>query len=166
MAYSQRNIATTEGYKFGDIFDKFEILGISSYLSQTGHVSERREFDESFVIDVPLGTFTIVPVPNWSEVGHGTLDPEFIDTSDPDALQSFRVSNGPWAAGDMRVSVTTVNPIDRSGDPPYQSAEIRVLMRLLDDNENDSWFGFLGYTLIFLGQAPVQLKFTGIHADR
>jgi hypothetical protein len=158
MSYSQRFIATPAGNKFGDIFDKFQILGISSYLSQTGNLNnERREFDESFVIEVPVGTFAIVPVPNWSELGHGTLDPEYLDTRDPNSTQSFLVTNGPWAEGDVRVSVSIVNPIDHTQDPPVQTAVIRVLMRLIDNSENDPWFGFVGYTLIFLGRSPIEV---------
>ncbi len=76
MATGKRLIATSTGSKPGDIFRPLEILGISSYLTQTGNQPNGNQyFDETIIIDVPLGTYTIVPVPNWWELGHGTSIP-------------------------------------------------------------------------------------------
>ncbi len=66
------------------------------------------------------------------------------------------VTDRPWALGDVRVSVFTVNPVDHSQDVPVQTAEVHVLATLIDYNSDDPWFGFVGFTLLFLGRGPLQ----------
>jgi hypothetical protein len=57
----------------------------------------------------------------------------------------------------IHVAVVDINAPDFSQNPPTQTAQVNVNMRLIDRNGDDPWFGIVGYTLMFLGQAPADI---------
>jgi hypothetical protein len=154
MATSDRRIETPTGSKFGAIFSAMDILGVSSHLTQTDHQPNGvNGYLETVNISVPVGTVVIVPVPNFWMLGYGRLKPDLLDTADDNQSVQWNSADHNWGIGRVHVSVVDVNAIDNSTSPPSQNATLNIMMRLHDDNGDDGWWGMVGYTLVYLGQA-------------
>lgn len=159
MVTSDRQIESPVGARVGKIFEKLEVLGISSHLTQSlNQANGVNQYEETVNIDVPIGTLAVVPMPNLWMLGHGRLRPDRIDPLDENQQIQWDAADRPWALGKVHVSVVDINSPDFSQDPPRQTAQIIVYMRLIDKNGDDPWFGLVGYTLMFLGQAPADLR--------
>ena len=155
MATSERKIETPFGPRVGNIFDRLELLGVASFLTQSGNQSNAQlVYDETKVIDVPVGTMVVVPSPNLWVLGYGGLQPEFVDPLNDNQSVSWGSEDHNWGMGWFQISVVDVNAVDTTQSPPKQTAQLRISMILRDDNGDDSWFGVAGYTLLFLGRAP------------
>jgi hypothetical protein len=154
MATQERKIETPVGPKVGSIFEALEILGVGSYVTQSGPQPNARQFFEETVnIEVPVGTFAIIPTPNLWSLGHGSLHPAMLDPLNDNSSASWDSEDHNWGLGWFAVSVVDVNAPDLTQNPPKQTAQIRVKMYLSDDNADDSWFGIAGYSCLFLGRS-------------
>ncbi|SEI58644.1 hypothetical protein SAMN04244579_01261 [Azotobacter beijerinckii] len=154
MSTAERYIETPVGSKVGHIWGRLQILGISSYLTQRAN-APRDDLDHSELrtIAVPVGTVAVVPMPNLWFLGHGELEPANIDPLDENGSVTWHSNDRPWGLGWVHVSVIDVNEPDYSAVPPTQSAQLRIKLHLCDLNADDSLFGAVGYTLLFLGRA-------------
>ena len=156
MATSERMIETPVGTKVGKIWEKLEILGISSFLTQTQNQPNDQglRWLEFVDIDVPVGTLAVVPAMNFWFLGHGRLDPDLIDPLAENQHVTWNSADRPWGLGWVHVSVVDVNAPDQSMNPPHQTAQLQIEMHLCDYNMDDGWFGVVGYTLVCLGVPP------------
>jgi hypothetical protein len=162
MATYERQIETPVGVKVGRIFEALEVLGIASYFTQSGNRSNaERAYEEIVNIEVPVGTYVVVPAPNLWWLGHGSLQPEMSDPLNDMPDVSWETEDHNWGAGRVEVDVLDLSAPDFTQNPPKQTARLYVRMYLADDNADDSWFGAAGYCLLFLGQAPRPPRPTG-----
>jgi hypothetical protein len=162
MATHERQIETPVGPQVGKIFATFEILGIASFLTQSGNQSNAHKIYEELVnIEVPVGTQVVVPSPNLWSLGYGNTEPEMLDPLDDNQSASWHSEDHNWGLGWFQISAVDLNAPDFSQNPPKQTAQLRIAMVLSDDNGDDSWFGIAGYTLLFLGHAPRPPRPTG-----
>jgi hypothetical protein len=153
MPTGPRPIQTASGPAAGSIFAKMEILGIASYLTQTGNrPNAQKQWEEIVGIAVPVGTQAIVASQDQWALGFGALT-SLLDPFDPSVNPSWNSEDHNWGLGRASMRILEVAPPDFSVSPPKQTARIVVRMNLLDHNGDDSWFGVLGYTLTFLGFA-------------
>ena len=154
MPTGPRNIQTPTGPIIGSIFGKMEILGISSFLTQTGNLpNHHTQWEEIIDISVPVGTQAIVACQDYWALGYGKLSSN-VDPLDPNINPQWHSEDHNWGLGRASVAIADINAPDFSVNPPKQTARINVRMNLLDKNGDDSWFGILGYNLTFLGLAP------------
>ena len=154
MSTSERYIETPVGSKVGHIWGPLQILGISSYLTQRGTAPhDDLDYDELRTINVPVGTVAVVPMPNLWFLGHGELDPGMIDPLDENGFLTWHPKDRPWGLGWVHVSVVDVNEPDYTASPPAQTAQLRIKLHLCDVNADDSLFGAVGYTLMYLGRS-------------
>ena len=163
MPTSERIIETPSGPVIGTINERLEVLGVSSYLTQTGNLSNARsQFREFFdITNVPIGTITITSsVDKWA-IGYGSLDPELLDELDPNANPQWRATDHNIGLARVQVSVTDINSPNLNQNPPRQSARVVVSLNLLDGNGDDDWFGIVGYTLTFLGRSVPRAVIVG-----
>jgi len=155
MSTQERLIETPVGSKLGKIFEHLEVLGIGSFITQSGNLPNAKNlFTEAVDVEVPVGTVAVIPSPNLWLLGHGNLQPEFMDPLDENQHQLWNPDDHHWGAGAFQVSVIGVNAPDFSQNPPKQTAHLHVNMLLSDINGDDSWFGIAGYTLIYIGKPP------------
>jgi hypothetical protein len=146
-------IQTPTGPAAGTIFAKMEILGIASFLTQTGNrPNAQKQWGETVGISVPVGTQAIVVSPDLWALAFGGLT-SLLDPFDPSVNPSWNTEDHNWGLGRASVGILEITPPDFSVSPPKQTAQIVIRMNLLDQNGDDSWFGLLGYTLTFLGVA-------------
>lgn len=165
MATSERQIETPAGPRIGSIFGKLEILGIASYATDTlNQAHGKTDYEEHVTIDVPVGTIAIVPSPNLWWLGHGRMRDQ-VDTLNDQTIW-WDSADRPWGFGRVHVSVVDINAPDTEQDPPKQTAQLRIVMRLVDYNGDDPWFGLVGYTLMFLGQAAARREPTEARLER
>ena len=151
MATGPRPIETPTGPATGSIFTKMDVLGISSYLTQTGNrPNARKQWGETVDISVPVGTQTIVVSQDYWALGFGALS-SLLDPFDPTVNPSWNSADHNVGVGRVSVQIVDVSPPDFSVSPWKQTARVSVRMNLLDHNGDDSWFGLVGYTLTFLG---------------
>ena len=155
MATAERKIESPAGPKVGKIFEALEILGVASYLTQSGNQpnAEHGGYGEIVDIEVPVGTYVVVPSPNLWYLAHGQLQPELLDPLNENQNGNWVPEDHNWGTGWVQVSIVDLNAPDFTQVPPKQTARLYVRMLLSDDNADDSWFGAVGYTLLFLGQA-------------
>jgi len=155
MATQERLIETPTGTKLGKIFDNLEVLGMGSFVTQSGNQSSAHQlFQENVHIEVPVGTIVVIPAPNLWLLGYGSLQPEVLDPLDDNQNQLWHSADHHWGAGVFQVSVVGLNAPDFSQNPPKQTAHLHVNMLLSDHNGDDSWFGVAGYNLLYLGKPP------------
>lgn len=159
MATSDRRIETPVGSKVGKLFEKLEILGISSLLTQSlNQPNGLAPYEQTINIDVPVGTSAIVPMVNLWLLGHGRLRPDQLDPLDDNQHIEWDATDRPWALGKIQVSVVDIDAPDLARNPPTQSARLKVYMRLIDYNGDDPWFGLAGFTLMFLGRISARSR--------
>lgn len=154
MPTGPREIETPTGPAVGNLFGKMEILGISSFLTQTGNQpNHRRQWGEIIDIPVPVGTHAIVVSQDYWALGFGSLS-SVLDPLDPNSSPSWNSTDHNLGVGRASATVLDINAADLTAIPPKQTAQIGVRMSLLDKNGDDRWFGLLGFTTTFLGLAP------------
>ena len=168
MPTGPRPIETPTGPATGSIFARMEILGISSFLTQTGNrPNAQNQWEEIVDISVPVGTQAIVASQDKWALAFGSLS-SLLDPLDPNVNPAWNSEDHNWGVGRASVDILDVNAPDFTVTPAKQTARISVRMNLLDDNGDDSWFGLLGYTLTFLGFAQRRgiLETSVTEADR
>jgi hypothetical protein len=153
MSTVPRNIPTPFGPKKEAVWENLQILGISSYMTQTGNQPNDYDLQWKELVDisVPVGTLVIVPTTNFWFLAHGSLSPEFLDPLDDNSFSDWNASDHYWGLGWVEVVTNEVYEADFTVQPPQQSAQLKVVMHLCDHNLDDSWVGVAGYTLMFLG---------------
>lgn len=157
MPTNERFIETPFGPVVGTISERLEVLGISSYLTQTGNRPNARSQWEEIVdiSNVPVGTITIMTsIDKWI-LGYGELDPELLDPLNPNVNPGWNGVDHHIGLGRVQVTVVDINSPDLSQSPPRQSARIVIKLNFLDYNGDDRWFGMVGFSLIFLGRTPL-----------
>jgi len=165
MPTSPRLIETPTGPVIGSVFAKMEVLGVSSFLTQTGNQpNDQRQWTEFVNISVPIGTHCIVASQDFWFLAFGSLSSN-LDPLDPNSNPSWNSEDHHWGVGRASVKILDVNAPDFTVNPPTQTAKIDVAMNLLDENGDDSWFGMLGYTLTFLGFAGRIVLETAVGAE-
>jgi len=162
MPTGARNIETPTGPAVGSIHGRMEILGIASFLTQTGNQpNDQRQWEEIIDIAVPVGTHAIVVSQDYWVLAFGSLT-ENVDPLDPNQNPGWNTEDHNMGLGRASVAITDVNAPDFTASPPTQTARILVRMNLLDENGDDSWVGLVGYTLTFLGVAQRNVILTAI----
>ena len=157
MPTNERLIETPSGPIVGTITERLEILGISSYLTQTGNrPNARSQWEEVVNINnVPVGTITIITSIDKWVLAYGSLDPELLDPLNENVNPQWNGVDHHIGMGRVQVTVVDINSADFSQSPPRQSAQIRIKFNLLDNNGDDRWFGMVGFSLTFLGRTPL-----------
>ena len=165
MPTSPRFIQTPTGPAIGSIFAKMEVLGVSSFLTQTGNQpNDQRQFEEIVNISVPIATHCIVASQDFWALAFGSLSSN-LDPLDENSNPQWNSEDHNWGLGRASVKIQDVNAPDFTVNPPKQTAQISVRLNLLDENGDDSWFGILGYTLTFFGFAGRMLQETAVAAE-
>lgn len=147
-----RDLQTPIGNKPGDQFGGFEIIGISSKTSTTGNLNDARtQFNEKLTINVPVGTYIIIPTVRGWLTGFGTITPSDLSNIN-DLNGSMR-----WSSDDHHLGIQSFNIyVDHISAPDTtantQTAVIGFSGILSDYNSDDKWFGIINYDLIFLGK--------------
>jgi hypothetical protein len=163
MSTKPRNIMTPFGPQVGMVWESLQILGISSFLTQTLNQPNdfNLEWQEIVDIAVPVGTLVVVPTVNFLMLAHGTISPPEIDPLDDNQTFFWNSADHNWGLGWAQVRSSEVFEPDFSVSPPTQRGQLEVIMHLSDYNEDDPWFGMVGYTLTFLGQVPTPVQQRG-----
>ena len=144
-----------------DLFEQLQVLGIASRVTSSLNQSGGGDpflYEELVEIEVPVGTQVILPAVNGWTMGYGKID--------PDTLEGH-VNQGTWRPADHHfgfsavfVQIQDIDAPDMGADPPSQTATLRIVVRLSDDNADDRWFGTVFYGLLFLGrvESPVGVR--------
>jgi hypothetical protein len=171
MPTNESIIETPLGTRVGTINEKLEVLGIAAYTTQTGNQpDEQTQWYERVEINVPVGTMAIVASIDYWMLGYGSFTPELHTIEDTtDETGVWHTADHHFGVGRISVFAADINTPDLTKNPATQTASIHVGMNLFDDNFDDSWFGLVRYTLLFLGQASRKIvlpKVTGEHKSR
>ena len=155
-ATQNREVQTPEGAVDGDLFQEMDVLGLSSRVTCTG----KREnginpFNESITINVPPGTQAIMASMRGWGMGYGDLEPVAGDERSDCNGGIRKAVDHHFGDAFANVWVEDIDAMDTSTTPPTQTATISVQLILNDKNpSDDSWYGYLTYDLLFLGETP------------
>src|SRR6476469_10466749 len=93
MSTGARNIETPTGPAVGSIFARMDILGVSSFLTQTGNrTNDKQQWEEIVDIDVPVGTHAVVVSTDYWALGFGSMT-GLLDPLDPNSNVSVAVTD-------------------------------------------------------------------------
>ncbi len=147
-----RDIETPIGSRPGDQFGGFEIIGISSKTSATGNLNDAHtQFNEKLTINVPVGTFIIIPAVRGWLTGFGTINPsDLSNINDLNGTIKWNSDDHHLGIQSFNVYVDHISAADTVANT--QSAVIGFSGILSDYNSDDKWFGIINYDLIFLGK--------------
>lgn len=156
---ANQNIETSTSPASGQLAENLIVLGVASRVTYanmpaTSGFDSGPEFAETVTLnDVPLGTRMIVPVVTGWDLGYGTLDPDNQLAAQPpsDHAPGWSHSERTRWFGRARVDVSVLHVRSANPGAPFQTADIRVVLRVADDFQDDAWWGGVRYQLIYLG---------------
>src|ERR1019366_1739128 len=118
MPTSENIIETPSGPVVGKITQRLEVLGVHSYLTQTGNLpNAQNQWRETFDIFIPVGTVTIVvSMDRWSLV-YGSFDPALLDPMDPASHPQWNSEDHNFGAARVEVAVMSISAPDLKQNP-------------------------------------------------
>jgi hypothetical protein len=144
---SHTDIQTVEGPITNGIVSRpLVVLGLVKLATRSGNLTQFQGTHEiQATVDIPVGTAVIVPAVDGWLLGYGSAQARSDDAFD------WTTEDHNYGIGFVDVTVTKINPPNTISQPPTQTAELVISFALSDDNQDDPWFGGVGYTLLCLG---------------
>lgn len=131
----------------------YVVLGVGNKTTSLHAGDAKSLLEETVDIQAPVGTEVIVPaITEWS-LGYGSTDPQDMSGVPTGQKVTWHSEDHNFGYGHAKVEVTDIDAA--APGATFQSAKVRVIIMLSDDNSDDSMFGVVGYHLIFLGKQPV-----------
>ena len=152
---ADRDVQTPVGSRPGDQFGNFDIIGISSKVFVTKNLADSKsQYIEKIKINVPPGTFMIIPaVRGWVNC-YGKMTPDDLSNiNDLNGKTNWQGTDHHFGLQILNIWVEDIDAVDPSTNT--QTATIGFGAILSDDNSDDPWFAQVNYSLIFLGKHPI-----------
>lgn len=150
---ADRPLETPRGPRPAESTGPLIILGLVSKATSTLKRNDAHQpFDETVTIGVPVGTVAIVPTVRGFTFGYGTTTPEDLAQSDPAKPLTWHTEDHNFGVQSLNIFVEDIDAPDPNTNT--QTAKIHISALLSDDNSDDTWFGYVNYTLLCLGNHP------------
>jgi len=109
MPTGPREIETPTGPQVGNVFATMQVLGVGSFVTQTGNQPNNlHQWEETVDISTPVGTQVVIPCQDFWSLLFGSFDVP-LDPLDPNVIPQWNASDHNWGAGRAQITVLNVN---------------------------------------------------------
>jgi hypothetical protein len=151
-----RQVETPQGPRSADQSGPFIILGIVSRNTSTlSQADAKKGFEETVTVNIPPGTEIIIPTVRGWFTGYGKTTPEDLSQQpDPNGSLIWQPNDEHFGLAWFNVFVDHINAIDTSTTPATQTAVIKIVCILGDENLDNRWWASVNYNLFCLAKHP------------